>query len=134
MISSLRSIALAHTVCQTIREAGVLGIKVKMLTGHAVAIAIETCKQLGVGTKVYDSQKLISGGDGLSGSTIHDFVEAADGFGEVYPEHNHQVIELLQDRHHLVAMTGDGTNVAPSLKRADCGIAVEVSRASFCFG
>jgi len=109
----------------TIREAGVLGIKVKMLTGDAVAIAIETCKQLGVGTKVYDSHKLISGGDGLSGSTIHDFVEAADGFGEVYPEHKFQVVELLQDRHHLVAMTGDGTNDAPSLKRADCGIAVE---------
>jgi len=109
----------------TIREAGVLGIKVKMLTGDAVAIAIETCKQLGVGTKVYDSQKLISGGDGMSGSTIHDFVEAADGFGEVYPEHKYQVVELLQDRHHLVAMTGDGTNDAPSLKRADCGIAVE---------
>jgi cation transport ATPase len=93
----------------TIREAGNLGIKVKMLTGDAVAIAIETCKQLGVGTKVYDSQKLISGG-GLSGSTIHDFVEAADGFGEVFPEHKYQVVELLQDRHHLVAMTGDGTN------------------------
>lgn len=108
----------------TIREAGNLGIGVKMLTGDAVAIAIETCKQLGVGTKVYDSHKLIGGG-GMSGSSIHDFVEAADGFGEVYPEHKYQVVELLQDRHHLVAMTGDGTNDAPSLKRADCGIAVE---------
>ena len=104
-----------------------------MLTGDAVAIAIETCKQLGVGTKVYDSQQLISGGDGMSGSTIHDFVEAADGFGEVYPEHKYQVVELLQDRHHLVAMTGDDTNDVPSLKRADCGIAVEVSLLSSGF-
>lgn len=73
----------------TIREAGNLGIGVKMLTGDAVAIAIETCKQLGVGAKVYDSHKLIGGG-GMSGSSIHDFVEAADGFGEVYPEHKYQ--------------------------------------------
>ena len=77
----------------TIREAGELGIKVKMLTGDAVAIAIETCKQLGVGTKVYDSEKLISGG-GMSGSTIHDFVEAADGFGEVYPEHKYRSLSF----------------------------------------
>lgn len=104
-----------------------------MLTGDAVAIAIETCKQLGVGTKVYESQKLISSGDGMSGSTIHDSVEAADGLGEVYPEHKYQVVEHLQDRHHLVAMTGDGTNDAPSLKRADCGIAVEASLLSSGF-
>lgn len=72
---------------QTVQEAGVLGVKVKMLTGDAVAIAIETCKQLNLGTNVYDSERLISGG-GMTGSDIHDFVEAADGFGEVYPEHS----------------------------------------------
>jgi len=108
----------------TVAEAGVLGVKVKMLTGDAVAIAIETCKQLNLGTNVYDSERLISGG-GMSGSDIHDFVEAADGFGEVYPEHKYQVVVMLQQRGHLTGMTGDGVNDAPSLKRADCGIAVE---------
>ncbi|KAJ1033052.1 hypothetical protein NDA16_000331 [Ustilago loliicola] len=108
----------------TIAEAQSLGISVKMLTGDAVAIAKETCKMLALGTKVYDSHRLIGSG-GMAGSAIHDFVEAADGFAEVFPEHKYQVVEMLQHRGHLTAMTGDGVNDAPSLKKADCGIAVE---------
>lgn len=108
----------------TIAEAQTLGVGVKMLTGDAVAIAKETCKMLALGTKVYDSQRLIGSG-GMTGSAIHDFVEAADGFAEVFPEHKYQVVEMLQHRGHLTAMTGDGVNDAPSLKKADCGIAVE---------
>ncbi|KAF1818874.1 plasma-membrane proton-e [Dissoconium aciculare CBS 342.82] len=108
---------------QTIIEAQQLGVPVKMLTGDAIAIAKETCKMLALGTKVYNSQKLIHGG--LSGTTQHDLVERADGFAEVFPEHKYQVVEMLQQRGHLTAMTGDGVNDAPSLKKADCGIAVE---------
>ncbi|EME44210.1 hypothetical protein DOTSEDRAFT_71892 [Dothistroma septosporum NZE10] len=110
---------------QTIVEAQQLGVPVKMLTGDAIAIAKETCKMLALGTKVYNSQKLIHGG--LSGTTQHDLVERADGFAEVFPEHKYQVVEMLQQRGHLTAMTGDGVNDAPSLKKADCGIAVEGS-------
>jgi len=108
---------------QTIVEAQQLGVPVKMLTGDAIAIAKETCKMLALGTKVYNSTKLIHGG--LSGTTQHDLVERADGFAEVFPEHKYQVVEMLQQRGHLTAMTGDGVNDAPSLKKADCGIAVE---------
>lgn len=107
----------------TIGEAQALGINIKMLTGDAIAIAKETCQMLNLGTKVYNSDKLIGGS--LGGSAIHDFVEKADGFAEVFPEHKYQVVEMLQRRGHLTAMTGDGVNDAPSLKKADCGIAVE---------
>ena len=107
----------------TIAEAQKLGIQVKMLTGDAIAIAKETCKMLAMGTRVYNSEKLISGG--LSGAVADELVEKADGFAEVFPEHKYQVVEMLQDSGHLTAMTGDGVNDAPSLKKADCGIAVE---------
>ncbi|KAI4749842.1 plasma-membrane proton-e, partial [Aureobasidium sp. EXF-12344] len=110
---------------QTIIEAQQLGVPVKMLTGDAIAIAKETCKMLALGTKVYNSTKLIHGG--LSGTAQHDLVEKADGFAEVFPEHKYQVVEMLQQRGHLTAMTGDGVNDAPSLKKSDCGIAVEGS-------
>uniref|UniRef100_A0A093V076 P-type H(+)-exporting transporter n=1 Tax=Talaromyces marneffei PM1 TaxID=1077442 RepID=A0A093V076_TALMA len=65
---------------QTISEAQALGISVKMLTGDAIAIAKETCKMLALGTKVYNSERLIHGG--LSGAMAHDLVEKADGFAE----------------------------------------------------
>lgn len=107
----------------TILEAQNLGLAVKMLTGDAIAIAKETCKLLALGTKVYNSQRLIAGG--VAGTTQYDLVEKADGFAEVFPEHKYQVVEMLQQRGHLTAMTGDGVNDAPSLKKSDCGIAVE---------
>lgn len=110
---------------QTILEAQALGVPVKMLTGDAIAIAKETCKMLGLGTKVYNSTKLMQ--SGLSGTVQHDLVERADGFAEVFPEHKYAVVEMLQQRGSLTAMTGDGVNDAPSLKKADCGIAVEGS-------
>lgn len=110
---------------QTIAEAQGLGLSVKMLTGDAIAIAKETCKMLALGTKVYNSERLIGGS--LGSGRQADLVETADGFAEVFPEHKYQVVEMMQDRGHLTAMTGDGVNDAPSLKKADCGIAVEGS-------
>lgn len=115
-----------HDTANTINEAKTLGLSIKMLTGDAVGIARETSRQLGLGTNVYNAERLGLGGGGtMPGSEVYDFVEAADGFAEVFPQHKYNVVEILQQRGHLVAMTGDGVNDAPSLKRADTGIAVE---------
>lgn len=111
---------------QTVNEARHLGLRVKMLTGDAVGIAKETCRQLGLGTNIYNAERLgLGGGGDMPGSELADFVENADGFAEVFPQHKYNVVEILQQRGFLVAMTGDGVNDAPSLKKADTGIAVE---------
>lgn len=111
---------------KTVRDAKKLGLSIKMLTGDAVGIARETSRQLGLGTNIFDAERLgLAGGGELPGSEVYDFVEAADGFAEVFPQHKYNVVEILQQRGYLVAMTGDGVNDAPSLKRADTGIAVE---------
>lgn len=115
-----------HDTAKTINEAKTLGLSIKMLTGDAVGIARETSRQLGLGTNVYNAERLgLSGGGDMPGSEVYDFVEAADGFAEVFPQHKYNVVEILQQRGYLVAMTGDGVNDAPSLKKADTGIAVE---------
>lgn len=115
-----------HDTAQTIVEAKNLGLSIKMLTGDAVGIARETSARLGLGTNIYNAERLgVTGAGYMSGSEVADFVEAADGFAEVFPQHKYSVIEILQARGYLVAMTGDGVNDAPSLKKADTGIAVE---------
>ncbi|KAG4304968.1 hypothetical protein PORY_001643 [Pneumocystis oryctolagi] len=115
-----------YDTARTISEAIRLGLRIKMLTGDAVGIAKETARQLGMGTNVYNAERLgLGGGGDMPGSEVYDFVEAADGFAEVFPQHKYNVVEILQQRGYLVAMTGDGVNDAPSLKKADTGIAVQ---------
>ncbi|MGA7826841.1 MAG: plasma-membrane proton-efflux P-type ATPase [Geobacteraceae bacterium] len=107
----------------TIATAKQMGVKIKMVTGDASAIAQETAKKLGLGTNILDA--------GIFGDTKHhetaqlaDSIEKADGFAQVFPEHKFHIVDVLQQRGHIVGMTGDGVNDAPALKKADCGIAV----------
>jgi H+-transporting ATPase len=107
----------------TIATAEQMGVKVKMVTGDAIAIAQETAKTLGMGTGILDAASL---GDVKKKATAAEAksIEQADGFAQVFPEHKFHIVDVLQQRGHIVAMTGDGVNDAPALKKADCGIAV----------
>ncbi len=108
---------------QTIETAKQMGLSVKMVTGDQTAIARETARQLGLGTNIVDVQ-MFKDMEHHMGGQHDDQVEAADGFAEVFPEHKYHIVEVLQKRGHIVAMTGDGVNDAPALKKADAGIAV----------
>ncbi len=107
----------------TIATARQMGVDVKMVTGDQVAIARETAGKLGLGTNILDASGF---GDTKHHETaqLAESIEKADGFAQVFPEHKFHIVDVLQQRGHIVGMTGDGVNDAPALKKADCGIAV----------
>lgn len=111
---------------QTIQQAKEHGLQVKMVTGDDVAIGSEIAGQLGMGTHLLAASDLFTKGMDMSHlpEPITERVEKADGFARVFPEHKYGIVKALQDRGHVVAMTGDGVNDAPALKQADCGVAV----------
>ena len=107
----------------TIATARHMGVKIKMVTGDALAIAQETAKKLGMGAAILDASCL---GDAKHQETkeVSESIEKSDGFAQVFPEHKFHIVDVLQKLGHIVGMTGDGVNDAPALKKADCGIAV----------
>jgi len=111
---------------ETIATAVSMGVKVKMVTGDAIAIAKETCKQLGMGSNILDASSLGDAKQVESPATAA-LIASADGFAEVFPENKYDIIDVLQKHGHIVGMTGDGVNDAPALKKADCGIAVSTA-------
>ena len=115
----------------TIATAGKMGVKIKMVTGDALAIAQETAQKLDMGTNILDAGGL---GDSKKEETneVSESIEKADGFAQVFPEHKFHIVDVLQKRGHIVGMTGDGVNDAPALKKADCGIAVSGATDAAC--
>ena len=107
----------------TVATAAEMGVKIKMVTGDALAIAREMAKTLGMGANILDANTL---GDAKTEETaaVAKTIEDADGFAQVFPEHKFHIVDVLQKHGHIVGMTGDGVNDAPALKKADCGIAV----------
>jgi len=106
---------------QLIRELNALGVSVKMLTGDALPIAKEMAAQVGLEgtiTKVSDLKAAAQQKKEPEG------LETTSGFAEIYPEDKYLIVRALQNRGHVVGMTGDGVNDAPSLKQAEVGIAV----------
>ncbi|MBB3810678.1 plasma-membrane proton-efflux P-type ATPase [Pseudochelatococcus contaminans] len=110
----------------TIAQAKELGLSVKMVTGDDIAIGSEISQQLGLGTHLLVASDVF--GKNVDPDHIPidaaRAVEQADGFGRVFPENKFEIVKALQERGHIVAMTGDGVNDAPALKQADCGVAV----------
>jgi H+-transporting ATPase len=107
----------------TIDTARKMGVNVRMVTGDQIAIAKETARQLGLGRNILDAT-LFADTSHHQGGQLADAIASADGFAQVFPEHKYHIVDVLQQRKHIVGMTGDGVNDAPALKKADAGIAV----------
>ena len=109
------------------------GIEVKMITGDHVVTAAAIAHQIGLcrcRADDPDAENVAISGHGLAQLTDEELVTVAENavvFARVSPEQKLRLVEALQARGHVVAMTGDGVNDAPALKQADIGIAMGVS-------
>lgn len=110
---------------QTLERARNMGVGVKMLTGDQLAIAVETARLLDIGDNIAGPEIFKERPKNLqSDVAFREYIRSLDGFAGVYPEHKFDIVDTLQQGGLLVAMTGDGVNDAPALKRASVGIAV----------
>jgi len=105
---------------ETIKTAQKMGLNVKMVTGDHIAIAKQISKEVNLGTNIVSASSFVDKPD----RETKGIIENADGFAQVFPEHKYRIVQLLQEKGHIVGMTGDGVNDAPALKKADAGVAV----------
>lgn len=119
------------------------GIRVKMITGDHIGTAAAIARQIGLagsGGETSDngrdnrddssSEQIAINGDALAELTDAELIETADRvavFARVSPEQKLRLVEALQAKHHVVAMTGDGVNDAPALRQANIGTAMGIT-------
>ena len=124
MIDPLRDEAAAAIA--TCRQAG---IRTMMITGDQPATAAEIGRQLGIDRDARGRElQTVHGRDlaALDGPGWQRVVAGASVFARVSPEHKLRIVEALQSQGEIVAMTGDGVNDAPALRKADIGVAMGI--------
>jgi Ca2+-transporting ATPase len=107
------------------------GIRTVMITGDHQLTAQAVAEDLGI-VKVDDatqSKPVLVGRDLqiMSDAEMDQVVEQVSVYARVAPEHKLRIVQSLQRKHHIVAMTGDGVNDAPALKQADIGVAMGIT-------
>jgi magnesium-transporting ATPase (P-type) len=109
---------------RAIAQCKAAGIAVKMITGDHADTATAVARQLAL----FDEPRTLTGAqlDAVPDALLPDVVEQTHVFARTSPQHKLRIVRALQSRGHVVAMTGDGVNDAPSLKQADVGVAMGI--------
>ncbi|HEX3473005.1 MAG TPA: HAD-IC family P-type ATPase [Silvibacterium sp.] len=109
---------------EAVEECHAGGIRVTMITGDHKITAAAIAKMLGIG----DGKTAITGAEieEMDTATLRERVRDVDVFARASPEHKLRLVKAIQANKQIVAMTGDGVNDAPSLKKADIGVAMGI--------